>query len=555
MPTFSASFDRPHQIQPALKIHAAHDDIHEQAADRAADQVMRSPQASLQSSCSCGGGCPSCGSSENSSSKDTSGGKTAQPLQGSQLHIQLKASAGFSDRGNAVSPIVQEVSPIVQSVATTPGQALDLETREFMASRFNHDFSHVRVHTDEHAVAAARSLNAQAYTLGQDLVFATGQYAPQTYAGRHLIAHELSHVIQQQAAAPRIQMRRWGEGEMPPMTGEAFRASVMTAALALVSDNAPTLESALRRVLEGEQAIASLVAVLDDAERRSVGMTHTEQLAFITQTAALVVRTFILSANTSSIDLLPAAQRDRFRNFDWQRQDYPGGVHGANEARANQLSRRLSAIRPERRANSGGVAVVTRAQHTREVEQHIRDNLVAIPAFPTPADGSTPPNQRARHRLYRNAQAAFLTMRTAALADGIPLIVLSSYRNPAVARRRAAAADNPAAVASFSSHSLGLAVDLRMSFAYTDPGGRRQNLRFAETSTRPMQNVVDMRESPIHKWMFLHGAEHGWFPYQNEPWHWEYNPEGFRDQFNQALHPTQPQPGTEIIEEPEQPPA
>ena len=130
-----------------------------------------------------------------------------------------------------------------------------------------------------------------------------------------------------------------------------------------------------------------------------------------------------------------------------------------------------------------------------------------------------------------------MTMRAAALGDGVPLIVVSSYRDPAVAQRRAAAAGNPAAVASFSSHSLGLAVDLRMSLSYQDAGGSQQNLRFTETTTTPMQNVVDMRESPVHKWIFLHGAEYGWFPYQNEPWHWEYNPVGFRATFNNNMNP------------------
>lgn len=201
------------------------------------------------------------------------------------------------------------------------------------------------------------------------------------------------------------------------------------------------------------------------------------------------------------------------------------------------MSAQLSDIRPQRRANTGDDAVVTRGEHTNRVERHINGNLVRIPAFPTPADGSTPPNQRAGHRLYRAAQESFVRMRAAALADGVPLIVVSSYRDPAVARRRAAAADNPAAVASFSSHSLGLAVDLQMSMSYEDPSGQQQDLRFTETTTTPMQNVVDMRKSPVHKWIFLHGAEYGWFPYQNEPWHWEYNPEGFRQAFFRAVNP------------------
>jgi hypothetical protein len=60
-------------------------------------------------------------------------------------------------------------------------------------------------------------------------------------------------------------------------------------------------------------------------------------------------------------------------------------------------------------------------------------------------------------------------------------------------------------------------------------------------STRSMPNIVRMYRSPVYKWMALHGREHGWFPYRREPWHWEYNPPGFRERFesgaaSQAQH-------------------
>ena len=446
--------------------------------------------------------------------------------------------------------------------ASASGQPLDADTRAFMELRFGHDFRSVRVHADAEAREAARSVNARAFAKGSDLFFDAGQYRPRTHSGRKLLAHELSHVVQQKAArepaghsskgnspalqltsapGPRIQMRRWGIGEMPPMSQEQFREATVVLAMDLVDDNAPTLGPALRRVLEGDTAVQSLVDILDEAERRSVGMTFILQSAFAMQTAARLVRTFVLDPNTSSLDLLTENQRDRFRDFDWEQHDYPGGTEGDNEHRARQMANRLSEIRPQRRANTGDVAVVTETEHTAEVEQHIRDNLVDIPPFPAPQGGGAAPNQPGNHRLYRDAQQAFVRMRDAALADGVPLIVVSSYRDPEVARQRALAAGNPAAVASFSSHSLGLAVDLRMSLRYEDAAGQEQNLRYTETTTTPMQNVVDMRQSPVHKWMFLHGAAYGWYPYQNEPWHWEYNPEGYRDQFREAMNPPEPE--------------
>jgi hypothetical protein len=91
----------------------------------------------------------------------------------------------------------QSVPPIVQEVLRSPGQPLDPKTRAFMEPRFGHDFSKVRVHTDEKAEKSARALNSLAYTVGRDVVFGAGQYREQEVFGRGLIAHELTHVIQQ----------------------------------------------------------------------------------------------------------------------------------------------------------------------------------------------------------------------------------------------------------------------------------------------------------------------------------------------------------------------
>jgi hypothetical protein len=87
--------------------------------------------------------------------------------------------------------------PIVHEVLHSPGQSLDTATRNFMEPRFGQDFSRVRVHTDASAAESARAVNAQAYTVGRDIVFGAGQYAPQTAAGKWLLSHELTHTLQQ----------------------------------------------------------------------------------------------------------------------------------------------------------------------------------------------------------------------------------------------------------------------------------------------------------------------------------------------------------------------
>jgi hypothetical protein len=95
------------------------------------------------------------------------------------------------------------VLPIVHEVLACEGQPLDAETRALVEPRFGHDFSRVRVHTGTRAADSAEAVNALAYTVGQDIVFGAGQYAPATSEGQKLIVHELAHVIQQSRGGPR----------------------------------------------------------------------------------------------------------------------------------------------------------------------------------------------------------------------------------------------------------------------------------------------------------------------------------------------------------------
>jgi hypothetical protein len=95
------------------------------------------------------------------------------------------------------------IPAIVHQVLSFSGQALDPATRKFMESRFGHDFSQVRVHTDARAAESARAVSANAYTSGQNLVFGAGMYEPATERGRRLLAHELTHVLQQRPGVAR----------------------------------------------------------------------------------------------------------------------------------------------------------------------------------------------------------------------------------------------------------------------------------------------------------------------------------------------------------------
>jgi hypothetical protein len=174
-------------------------DAYEQEADRVADQVMRmpAPQAAaahatsaasvgsasgIQRACACGGTCDDC--------------KKKHP-EDDHAHVQMKA-AGPASTGAIEAP------PIVHDVLRSPGQPLDAATRAFMEPRFGYDFSRVRIHADEKAAESARSVNARAYTVGRDVVFDTGRYVPAASSGRRLMAHELTHVIQQTAGSSNV---------------------------------------------------------------------------------------------------------------------------------------------------------------------------------------------------------------------------------------------------------------------------------------------------------------------------------------------------------------
>jgi hypothetical protein len=162
----------PVKLQAKLKVNTP-GDSYEQEADRLSEQVMHMPETRLQRACPRDGGCP-----------------TGQNEQAGHEHLQTK-SVHANDTGEVSAPA------IVNEVLQSSGQPLDVATRAFMEPRFGHDFSHVRVHTDAKAAASAHAVNALAYTVGQDVVFGAGEYAPQTTEGRRLLAHELAHTLQQ----------------------------------------------------------------------------------------------------------------------------------------------------------------------------------------------------------------------------------------------------------------------------------------------------------------------------------------------------------------------
>ncbi|HEY7044444.1 MAG TPA: DUF4157 domain-containing protein [Nocardioidaceae bacterium] len=109
--------------------------------------------------------------------------------------LDLQRTAGNS----GVSALLDEDHSPVHDVIASGGHPLDSDTRADMESRLGHDFGDVRVHDDGAAHESAKAVNAHAYTVGSNVVFQRDRYDPSSDAGRLMLAHELTHVVQQRS--------------------------------------------------------------------------------------------------------------------------------------------------------------------------------------------------------------------------------------------------------------------------------------------------------------------------------------------------------------------
>ncbi len=125
----------------------------------------------------------------------------------SRMHSALLPAAGVQREGKGAPAATQEVATEIQA-SLGGGQPLPQAVRDFMEPRFKADFGRVRIHNDDRAAGLAARLSATAFTYGRDIFFAKGAYSPESAGGRELIAHELTHTIQQRAAVQREEVQR-----------------------------------------------------------------------------------------------------------------------------------------------------------------------------------------------------------------------------------------------------------------------------------------------------------------------------------------------------------
>jgi hypothetical protein len=218
-------------------------DGYEQEADHVAASVMRMPDPVLQRACACA----DC-ASENSDA-----------AQGVVQRASNVAGGGF------------EAPDSVHDALKSGGQPLSSASRAFFEPRFGRDFSAVRVHSDSQASRASQAVNARAFTVGNSIAFGSGQYSPESDSGRHLLAHELTHVVQQSGGGQAVQRAETDTSKncAPLLDSAADIDQKVNASLAAARTNAGTPPA-------GPKVAAGIVTDLADNDRFHPGRTKIE---------------------------------------------------------------------------------------------------------------------------------------------------------------------------------------------------------------------------------------------------------------------------------------
>lgn len=150
--------------------------------------------------------------------------------------LELQRLAGNEAAGELAEQ--PERSPVLDVVGSGGGRPLDSGLRDEMESRLGHDFGDVRIHTDSAATESARAVNAHAYTVGSDVVFQRDQYDPASTSGRTMLAHELTHVVQQRNGP--VDGTETGTGVKVSDPGDRFEREATATAEAAMAGPVPT---------------------------------------------------------------------------------------------------------------------------------------------------------------------------------------------------------------------------------------------------------------------------------------------------------------------------
>lgn len=216
---------------------------------RAGSDVDASTQViQRKESCACGGTCPSCQAKAEGLTVGRAG--DASEVEADRVADRVvrgesvAGSVGDRAADGGIARTAKDSAAAAASSATSSeirssrgsGQALDAATRTTMSQRFGKDLSGVRVHADSRAAQLSEQLNARAFTVGNDIYFGRGRFDPSSTDGTRLLAHELTHVVQQGAGATEL-LQRSIDDESAEQSSEAMPAMADESAV----DSAPAV--------------------------------------------------------------------------------------------------------------------------------------------------------------------------------------------------------------------------------------------------------------------------------------------------------------------------
>ncbi|WP_327096478.1 DUF4157 domain-containing protein [Nocardia vinacea] len=178
--------------------------------------------------------------------------------------------------GNAgTTTLFEEQSPVHGVIGSGGGAALEPEVRADMESRFGQDFGDVRVHTDDRAHQSAKSVNAHAYTVGSDIVFQRDTYDPSSDAGRHTLAHELTHVVQQRGGP--VDGTDAGGGVKVSDPSDRFEREAVANADRVMSAPSVAAEPAVQRCADEPAAVQRTEAPAEQEEEEPTAQTYVQR--------------------------------------------------------------------------------------------------------------------------------------------------------------------------------------------------------------------------------------------------------------------------------------
>jgi hypothetical protein len=262
-------------VQPKIKIHPSNDSF-EKEADRVADSVVSAPSPATASISKISSGLQK--KSYGGSIKGLKQFPVQRKISSASRSISIQRKQSNSNNSSlresdSSPPSSQTATHPLQSVLSgqsTRGSPLPTGTRSFMENRIGADFSNVRIHTGQESNAASTSIGARAFTHGPNIHFSSGEYDPHSSKGQHLLAHELTHTVQQGASPAAIQRKSDHSSSSVP-SENIYRGPPVQAKAEAGVIQCAIYDNALARIDELLTDLPALTDGLDGAKRWLMG--------------------------------------------------------------------------------------------------------------------------------------------------------------------------------------------------------------------------------------------------------------------------------------------